>query len=204
MSPSTTRVPRRHAPLLAAAGQLALIIVGVYLGLWAEEWRERRRDAELTRASLVAFREEVQRNRGELARNLAYHREVSDRLADVWKRHVASGQALSFAVLRSESGYDGTRFADCTTSAYDLALATQSLHDVSVSLALDLSRAYEHQRVLNRYQEQVAADLLGAAPDARGDWTRTAYVLAEGIAETRNHEIALIAQYDDLLRHLRR
>ena len=75
---------------------------------------------------------------------------------------------------------------------------------MNATLALDLSRAYDHQRLLNRYQEQVAATLLAAAPDARGDWMRTVYVLAEGIAEVRNHEVALVVQYDALLRRLGR
>lgn len=186
----------------AAAGQFALIVIGVYLGLRAEQWRERRKDADATRAVLRAFRDEITANRAAVARVLPYHLLAGDSLAHAWKRHVTGGTPITYDALQNDMGYGGTRFVDLSATAYDLAVVTQAFANVEPTLALRLSRVYDRQRTLQRHQDQVAAALLTTPPDARGDWMRTTFVLAEGISEARALEVDLVAQYDSLLPRL--
>lgn len=162
----------------------------------------RRREAELTRETVVSFRDEVRRNRDAVRQLLPYHRATSDALAAAWTAHLRSGAVLSIEQLRAEGHYDGPRFVDYSATAYQLAIATQSLRNLDPSLALLVSRVYERQGIIARYQEQVMASLLGAVPDQRGDMMRAAFVLVEGMAEMCNHETGLVAEYDALLTRL--
>ena len=194
--------PAVRARRAAVLGQLALIVVGVYLGLQADEWRDRRRQAELTRTTLRAFHDEITRNRATLASVLPYHREVGRSLTRVWRAHLASGAPLTLDALRTEARYEGTQFPELSATAYDLAVATQVVGTLPPDLVSLLSRTYERQRDLAGSMRQVNDAILNAPELARDEWTRAAYLLAMGISETRAAEDVLVAKYDSSLARL--
>ena len=206
-TPAPTGTPavatrRLGHPVVALVGQLALIVVGVFLGLQADEWRDRRKQDALRASTLRAFRDEVAHNREALARVLPYHRAMGDALTEVWKRHQGSGVPLTLGALRAESRYDGLRLPELAGTAYDLAVATQVLGSIDQPLVLLLSRTYERQRALARYQDQLGTALMTSPELARGDWQRGAYLLAEGLSEVRAAEDVLLAKYDSVLARL--
>jgi hypothetical protein len=119
--------------------EVVLIAVGVFFGMAAQQWNDVRHERELARATLVRFRTEIAANRKAVEAVRAYHADASRRVqayleADAAKRRTMD---MSFSGLRPV-GFEHT--------AWDLALAMQSLTYVDQDLAFELARIYNAQR----------------------------------------------------------
>ncbi|MDX1548443.1 MAG: hypothetical protein R3247_15700, partial [Rhodothermales bacterium] len=60
--------------------EAALIVLGVLLGLLANQWRTGRANEETARAALRAIRAELQVNHEQVERLLPYHQQIRDSL----------------------------------------------------------------------------------------------------------------------------
>ncbi len=145
-----TATPAAHAPappprgksLLTIALEVTLITVGVFLALMGDEWREHMQHRQLADAALRHFRAEFITNR--------------DAVAAVRDRHVEGLQAMqqwfraaAKARLQLPQPFESTYPAFLEYTAWDLALATQSLAWVDTDLAHAISHVYTVQRQLD-------------------------------------------------------
>jgi hypothetical protein len=192
-------VPRLAERALAAAGQLALVAVGVYLGLRADEWRDARQKSVLARRTLGNFRDEVAANRDGVRRAHPYHDSVSVGLSRLFAEQLRTGRRLNLIQVTTESGYDGFHTVDFQSTAYDLALATQALGELPPALGLRLARLYTRQRSLATFQDQFAQALLGNTPAPRDDASRPLFMLQQGMRSIAVQEVPLVAAYDSAL-----
>jgi hypothetical protein len=119
--------------------EVALIGLGVFLGLMGEQWRERSEHRELARESLRRFQSEVRTNRAKVASLKDYHVDMKKRI-DAYLALDASKRA-SFDI-----GLRGIQPASFEHTAWDLAMATQALSYMDPHLAFALSRIYGMQR----------------------------------------------------------
>jgi hypothetical protein len=183
--------PASHRPsLLKVVLEIALIASGVFLGLLADQWREREQHREAALASLRRFRTEIAANRQAVAGVRDYHVVT---LASVRRYLGKDHKTRDVADVK----LNGLQWVTFEHTAWDLALATQSLAYIDGDIAYALSRVYGVQ--------QSYAEL------TRG-MTEAMYLLPrqdnfDGLAEAANAffgdltfmEPRLLTMYDELL-----
>ena len=129
--------------LLKIFVEVAFISIGVFLALMGEQWRERAHARELARGSLQRFRVEIVRNRKSIEAVKDYHKTVLTTLQQYMDADAAQRD-------RQQVRVRGLQPATLEHTAWDLALASQSLADIDPNLAFELSRIYGLQ---TRYEE---------------------------------------------------
>ena len=129
--------------LLKIALEVVLISLGVFLALMGEQWRENSHTRELAESSLRRFRSEILANRAAVAEVKDYHVTLLKSL----EAHLAADPATP----RTGVQIRGVRPVFFEDTAWNLALATQSLAHIDPDVAFDLSRIYGLQRT---YAEQ--------------------------------------------------
>jgi hypothetical protein len=144
-------MPDVHIPKLEGHGrgkatlklvlEVALISVGVFLGLLGEQWRENAHHRDLARASLRRFRAEIVENRDAVAAVAEYHVTLRKQLQAALK----NGAEQS---ARADIEFHGIRPPSFDRSGWDLAIATQSLAYIDSDLALSLASIYNVQETL--------------------------------------------------------
>jgi hypothetical protein len=134
--------PHRSRSFVKIGLEVLLISAGVFLGLMGEQWREHAHHRELAESSLRRFRMELQGNR--------------NAVAAVKDKHVAKLQSLrAYLTLDAAARQKVVNFDDATDpafleySAWDLALATQSLAYIDSDLAFAISHVYAAQQQLD-------------------------------------------------------
>ena len=135
------QLPSR-ASVLKVVLEVGLVAVGVFLGLAGDQWRENAQHREEARASLRRFRDEVSANREAVLRVRDYHAE----------KLVAARAYLSAAPSARDQkrfGLRGLEPVSFERTAWDLALATQSLAHIDADVAFALSRLYRAQDAYN-------------------------------------------------------
>jgi hypothetical protein len=130
--------PQRRS-LLKIALEVALISVGVFLGLAGEQWRETAHHHEMAEEALRRFRTELMANRQAVAKVKDYH--ATTRTA-VETYLAADSKTRSAADVQIA----GLQPASFNHTAWDLALATQSLAYIDSSLAFALAHIYNSQQ----------------------------------------------------------
>jgi hypothetical protein len=130
---------RRGKGLLKLALEVVLISTGVFLGLAGEQWRESRAHRERAQASLRRFYTELSDNKTAVANVRDYHATLHTSLQQYLKATPEQRKSISFSM-------QGVRPAFFETTAWDLALATQSLADIDEDVAYDISRVYRIQQ----------------------------------------------------------
>ena len=133
--------PTRSRPhsLLRIALELTLIATGVFLGLAGEQWRESAHHRELARESLHRLRAEIVTNRKTVQGVKDYHVEMRKRIEDYLAADEPARRTLNVRL-------QGVQPAFFERTAWDLALATQSLTYIESDLAFALSRVYGVQQ----------------------------------------------------------
>jgi hypothetical protein len=124
--------------------EVVLISVGVFLALMGDQWRENAHDRQLAMDSLHRFRTEITANRKSVAAVKDYHVTLHKSL----RAYLAADPKIR---SRDNVRINGLQPAFFEQTAWDLALATQSLSHLDSDLAFGLSRAYGLQRVYGQF-----------------------------------------------------
>ena len=162
------------------------ISLGVFLALMGDQWRERRHDQELARDALQRFRTEIQINRKAVAAVKDYHVTIQTAL----RRFLdADPKTRTLEGLRIQ----GLQPVFFERTAWDLAIATQSLPHIDSELAFSLSRVYGLQQT---YAEMTRGIM-------QAIYLRPMLENIDGLAAYYGDvvlwEPGLIAMYDELL-----
>ncbi len=136
------RHSRGSRSFLRIALEVALIALGVLLALLVDQWRERVAHHELARATLTRIHAEFVSNRAAVAGVRAYH---DSSLARIQAFLRADEQAQQ----RLDNPFQGTSPAFLEYTAWDLAIATESLGYLDPDLAQAISHVYAVQRQLD-------------------------------------------------------
>lgn len=130
----------RSRSLPRIALEVVLISMGVFLALMGDQWRENIQHRELAQSSLRRFKSEIDANRKALAAVNEYHTTTRQKLEAFFAKN-GPKTAATFDVQ-----FQGLGPVFFEQTAWDLALATQSLAYMEPDLAFALSRAYTVQR----------------------------------------------------------
>jgi len=192
--------PGRAKSFVKIGLEVVLITAGVFLGLLGEQWRENAQHREQARASLERFRAEFRANKAEV--NRVHARHVQER--EALQKYFADHETELVAVLLDARKPLPQPVPDMVTdsagvaySAWDVALATQSLAYIDPDLVAVMSSAYRMQQMYE---------------DAHRHIQQTQYSATVPIMLMRGHlsyfddaslyEELLLKQYDAILTRL--
>jgi hypothetical protein len=196
-----TAKPRsRWKSALKLGLEIVLITTGVFLGLAGEQWRESRHHHELADTALRRFRDEFRGNRGEVLRVHDRHVKEMKDLGAYFRAH--SSELLDHIVdqrkpMPTPVPDTVTDSAGLDFSAWDFALATQSLAYIDPELVASMSSAYRLQ--------QIYLDAHRSIQQTAYSYTNPVYFL-RGVnayfSDAALYERLLMKRYDDLLPRL--
>lgn len=138
----------RSGWVLKVGLEVVLITVGVFAALMADQWRERAHERRLAQDALRRFRAEIVANRNAVAAVKDYHVTLNESLRAYLS---ADPKTRSRETVRIH----GLQPAFFEETAWDLALATQSLSHIDSDLAYRLSRAYGLQRAYGQFTRSI-------------------------------------------------
>ena len=153
------KTPRSWRSMLRIGLEVLLITAGVFLGLLGEQWRENVRHRELARASLQRFRAEFRANRAEVERVKDRHvKERTDLEAyfAVHNKELMAHVADLAKPIPSPVPDNVTDSAGFLYSAWDVALATQSLAYIDPELVASMSSVYRLQQLYEDAHRAIA------------------------------------------------
>ena len=145
--------------------EVLLIVVGVFLGLAANEWRGRAAERATLAQALRSIRQEIAENRDELRAKLPYYAEMRASLA---KAAIAQGPGAPFDKWDYE-GYTGFSVPLLRASSYENALATGAMARADYDLSDRLARTYMLQREYGDALDLYLAAFLNGRLDTLGD-----------------------------------
>jgi hypothetical protein len=191
----TARPHRRHSWLKLVL-EVVLITAGVFLGLAGESWRESREHRELAEQSLRRFRDEFKANRTAVERVHQRHQDQEKGLSDYFAAH---GPALMASMLDPRKPIPGpvpdivTDSAVFDYSAWDVALATESLAYIDPELVAMISDAHRMQQMIE--DDHTAITQVTYSFQNQVHWLRG---LGGSFGDTALHERLLLERYDKL------
>ena len=192
--PATPVAAPRHrargkSPLRLAL-EVLLIGTGVFLGLAGEQWRESRGNRERAQASLRRFHTELRDNRKAVVDVRDYHVTLRMSLREYLKATPEQRKSISIKM-------QGVRPVFFETTAWDLALATQSLADIPQDVAFDISRVSRIQQAYVQLSQGMLNAMFINSPYTGGD----AFLgsVAVYLDDVTALEPQLVKMYDELL-----
>ena len=145
---------RRHGrSVFGFVLELVLISAGVFLGLLANNWHEDREHHAKTQEAIRNFLSEMQTNLQAMESKRQYH----ETLAKELDQFLSSGEAPTEDRLFKEVHYAGAQPILFEHTAWDLALATQSLSYLPSDLAFEVSKVYTKQAAFETLENSFLA-----------------------------------------------
>ena len=173
--------------------EVALIAMGVFLGLAGEQWRENARQRENAMASLRRLRSEVVTNREAVGRVEDYHATTRTSLRAYLQQDPKTRTPSAVRVA-------GIQIVSFEHTAWDLALTTEALGHIDSDLAFSLSRIYNTQQGVTDLSRGIAQAMYLRPPSENLDGFFAA--LALYYDDIVIAEPSLIKMYDEILPRL--
>ena len=188
-TPAPQHQPRGKKALKLAL-EVLLIGTGVFLGLAGEQWRESREHRERAEASLRRFDTELGDNKKAVADVRDYHVTLRTSLRQYLNATPEQRKSISVKM-------QGVRPVFFETTAWDLALATQSLADIPQDVAFDISRVYRIQQAYVQLSQGMLNAMFINSPYSGGEAFLSS--VAVYLDDVTLLEPQLLKMYDELL-----
>ena len=158
--PATEPPPARRRRATSVGGmvlQVALIAIGVFLGLAGEEWREDRENRRLADETLQRFRSEILANRAAITKVMDYHLARLKELdayfaAPIETRHTVE---LNFQDLQPPA---------FEHNVWEVAVATGALSYIDADLSAAIASTYGYQRLSDQLASGVIQTMYQCPP----------------------------------------
>jgi hypothetical protein len=188
-SPAPIHRPRGRS-ILKILLEIVLIATGVFFGLAGEQWREHAHRRELAQEALRRFRTEIETNRNAVAAVKDYHATMQKKITAYLRAKPEARKSMSVEL-------QGIEPAAFEHTAWDLAIATQSLNDIDRDLAFALSRMYAVQQNYDGLSRGILQAMYVRTPTDDPDaFLATVHLY---YADITLMEPRMLAMYDDLL-----
>lgn len=182
----------------ALFAQLFFIAAGVYLGNRADAWKEERNHREAARAALVNFRAEITKNDSVLGREMAYRARLARGFAPFMQEQAHPPASLD--AMFSRAGWNGFAAVPFRHTAWDVALADQSLTYLDQRLAFAIADVYLAQQRYDEFQlttQRAALNPASLRPESLGGLGMLLAVYYNDTARSNDPQLA--AQYHRVL-----
>jgi len=175
--------------------EVALIAVGVFLALWANNWQEDREHRAQAKAALRNFAAEMEANRQATQRNRAYHETFAHEL----REFLASKEPANEDRLNKSVHFEGMRPVIFEHTAWDLALATQALSYLDPDLAFDISKVYTGQNAFQKLEDSFLAAAFTPASLSSDNVKGMATAMELYLIDVNQQEPAILQLYDKVI-----
>ena len=175
--------------------EVALIAVGVFLALWANNWQEDREHRAQAKAALRNFAAEMEANRQATQRNRAYHETFAHEL----REFLASKEPANEDRLNKSVHFEGMRPVIFEHAAWDLALATQALSYLDPDLAFDISKVYTGQSAFQKLEDRFLAAAFTPASLSSDNVKGMATAMELYLIDVNQQEPAILQLYDKVI-----
>ena len=181
--------------VLGLLTEVVLIGVSVFLALLANQWSEAREHRERANATLRYFREEIVTNQKAIETRRQYHEALS-RDIESFLQSDAPKTIQSFFTAVHFHGLEPVTFE---RTAWDLALANQSLSYLAPNLAYAISRVYTRQQAFQTLENSFLQSVLAPSTFAGQDATGLARSMDAYLIDVNIHEPDLLKLYAQVL-----
>lgn len=151
---------RESISLAEIAVQTFSVVLGVLLALAIGEWSREREEHKQMDAALRALRAEIEANRAEVATGLKHIADSDAEMAENAKTHPPAGPRACIET----PGWHGIASPLLLDSAYQTAIATQTLAHMDFNQAQQVARVYAKQREFQKYADYTISFLLPERP----------------------------------------
>ena|SRR5207248_9252720 len=190
----------RERSLLNLFFEVALIAVGVFLALLANNWHENSEHRTQARAALRNFADEMEANREATQRNRQYH----ETLARELREFLASKEPPSDDRFNKSVHFEGLRPVVFEHTAWDLALATQALSYLKPDLAFDISKVYTQQNAIQKLEDSFLASAFTPATLSSESLKGLAPAMEIYLIEVNLQEPAMMSRYEQIIPEVKR
>jgi hypothetical protein len=180
--------------------EVALIAIGVFIALWANNWHENREHRAQAQAALRNFAGEMEANREATQKNRQYHEILARELHEF----LASAEAPSNERFGKAVHFYGMRPVIFERTAWDLALATQALSWLKPDLAFEISKVYTQQNAFQRFEESFLAGAFTPSTLSSDDMKGLATAMEYYLNDVNQLEPAMLIRYEKMIPEVKR
>jgi len=175
--------------------EVVLIAVGVFLGLWANNWHEDREHRAQGEAALRNFAGEMEANRQATQHYRSYHETLAQELT----QFLRSQEPPSQDRFNKEVHFEGLRPVIFEHTAWDLALATQALSYLKPDLAFDISKAYTEQNAFQTLENSFLASAFTPSGLSSDNVKGLAAAMLIYLSDVNQQEPAMVSRYEKVI-----
>lgn len=191
----TLRSRERQNSLLNLILEVVLISIGVFLALWANKWHEEREQRALAHSTLHNFAEELRANQQAVRSERQYHETLAGQLHEF----LISNESPTEQRLQRSVQFKGVRPIIFEHTAWDLALATQSLSYLKPELALDISKVYTAQSAFQTLENSFLASAFTPATFSSDNVKGLVAAMEYYLRDINQKEPAILQLYDKVI-----
>ena len=180
--------------------EVALIAVGVFLGLLANNWHEECEHRAQARAALRNFAEEMEANCHATQSNRQYHETLARELHEF----LASKEPPTDERYSKTVHFEGMRPETFEHTAWDLALATQALSYLKPDLAFDISKVYTKQNAFQKLEDSFLASAFTPSGLSSDNLKGLATAMEIYLIDVNQLEPALVSRYEKIIPEIKR
>lgn len=180
--------------------EVALITIGVFLALWANNWHQNREHRAQAQAALRNFAGEMEANRQATQSYRQYHGTLARELHEF----LASQEPASSDRFNKGVHFYGVRPVIFERTAWDLALATQALSWLKPELAFEISKVYTQQNAFQRFEESFLAGAFTPATLSSDDKKGMATAMEFYLADVNQLEPDMLIRYEKIIPEVKR
>ena len=180
--------------------EVALITIGVFLALWANNWHEDREHRAQGQAALRNFAEEMEGNLQATQGNRQYHETLARELHEF----LASKEPPSDDRYNKTVHFEGMRPVTFEHTAYDLALATQALSYIKPDLAFDISKVYTQQNAIQKLEDSFLAAAFTPASLSSDNIKGLATAMEFYLIDINLKEPTMVSSYEKIIPEVKR
>lgn len=182
--------------------EAALIVLGVLLGLLANQWRTERAHDETARSALRAIRAELQGNHEQVERLLPYHQQIRDSLY-VFSVRVTEGENVVVTPSDMQRALPkGFSVPLLQTTAWELAKQTGAVNHMDFEIATDLARLYGQQAFFQDKLDHIGQNWYVAGNLNPSNFAGTALALNMLSGDIVIQEERLVERYPEMIERL--
>jgi hypothetical protein len=175
--------------------EVVLIGVSVFLALVANQWSDARQHRERANETLRYFREEIVTNQKAIETRRQYHEALRGDIESFLQSDAPKTIQSFFTAVH----FHGLEPVTLERTAWDLALANQSLAYFAPKLAYAISRVYTRQQAFQTLENSFLQSVLGPSTFAGQDATGLARSMDAYLIDVNIQEPDLLKLYAELL-----
>ena len=178
--------------------EVSLVSLGVFLAMLAGQWKDAREHRATARATLRYFREDILVNQRAIAEERAYHETLAKEVA----QYLAAPAPHTTQGFDQAVHYRGMHPVTMEHTAWELAVANQTLSYIRPSLAYAISRVYTRQQAFQTLENGFLQSAFSPTTFASQDPTGFVTAVEVYLADVNLQEPALLEAYGQLLKEI--